>query len=64
MPDNLLISTIVRVMASSKNASHQRKVVEHEPHAAVERYLNLASDDFSYQDDWRHFGINESGDVV
>lgn len=64
MHDNLLISIAVRVLASSMDASHQRKVSEHEPHEVVERYLNLASDGFSYQDGWWQFGVNELGDVV
>ncbi|MBD2102506.1 GNAT family N-acetyltransferase [Leptolyngbya sp. FACHB-261] len=64
MHGNQLISIVVRVWASSMNPSHQRKVSEPEPHQAVERYLSSASDDFSYQDSWWQFGINESGDVV
>lgn len=64
MRDNPLIRVVARVMASSMDVSHQRKVSEHEPHQAAEKYLNSASDGFSYQDDWWQFGINENGDIV
>lgn len=64
MRENSLVSVMVRVMASSADASHQRKVSEHDPHKAVETFLNLAKEGFSYQDDWWQFGINENGDIV
>ena len=64
MRASLLISIVARVMASSMDASHQKKVSEHEPHEAVEKFLNSASDGFSYTDDWWQFGINENGDIV
>ncbi len=64
MRNNLLISVVARVMASSMDASHQRKVSEHEPYEAAERFLSSASDGFFYQNDWWQFGINENGDIV
>ncbi|MDF5732617.1 MAG: GNAT family N-acetyltransferase [Rhizonema sp. PD38] len=64
MGNNLLISVVARVMASSMDESHQRKVSEHSPLEAVEKYLNSASDSFWYLDDWWQFGINENGDIV
>ena len=64
MRDNLLISVVARVMASSMDASHLRKVSEPEPHEAVEKFLNSAREGFSYENDWWQFGINENGDIV
>lgn len=64
MRDNLLISVVARVMASSLEASDQRKVSEHDPHEAAEMFLNSSKDGFSYQDEWWQFGINEKGDIV
>ncbi|WGV27497.1 GNAT family N-acetyltransferase [Halotia branconii] len=64
MLDNSLISVVARVMASSRDASHQKQVSEHEPHKAAEKFLNSASDGFSYQHDWWQFGINKNGDIV
>jgi ribosomal protein S18 acetylase RimI-like enzyme len=62
--DNQLISVIARVMASSVDASDQRKISEHDPHEAAAIFLNASRDDFSYQDDWWQFGMNEKGDIV
>lgn len=62
--DNQLVSVVARVMASSMDASDQRRASEDNPHAAVEMFLNSAQDDFSYQDDWWQFGINPTGDIV
>ncbi len=64
MGGNLLISVVTRVMASSMDASHQRKISASSPYQEVEKYLNSAKDDFWYQDDWWQFGINQNGDIV
>lgn len=64
MHENLLISVVASVMASSMDASHQKKVSEQEPHKAAEQFLNSVSDAFSYQDDWWQFGVNENGGIV
>lgn len=63
-PDDQLISVVARVMASSVDASDQRKVSEHNPHEAAEIFLNSSGDGFSHQDDWWQFGINKEGDIV
>lgn len=62
--DNQLVSVVARVMASSMDASDQRRALEDNPHAAVEMFLNSATDGFSYQDDWWQFGINPTGNIV
>lgn len=59
-----LVSVVARIMALSMDASDQRRSSEADPHAAVETFLNSARDDFSYQDDWWQFGMNDSGDIV
>jgi ribosomal protein S18 acetylase RimI-like enzyme len=59
-----LVSIVARIMALSMDASDQRRASEDNPHAAVEVFLNSACDDFSYQDDWWQFGLNDSGDIV
>lgn len=64
MGDNSLISVVMRVMASSTDASHQRKISATSPYQEIEKYLNSAKDDFWYQDDWWQFGINQNGDIV
>jgi ribosomal protein S18 acetylase RimI-like enzyme len=64
MHENLLISVVGRVMASSMDASHQKQVLEHEPQEAAEKFLNSARDGFSYQDGWWQFGINENGEII
>jgi ribosomal protein S18 acetylase RimI-like enzyme len=61
---NELISVVTRIMAASMDASDQRRALENDPHATVEMFLASAKDDFSYQDDWWQFGINDSGDIV
>lgn len=62
--DNPLISVVGRVMASSIDASHQKKVSEHDPNEAAEMSLNASRDGFSYQDEWWQLGINGNGDIV
>jgi hypothetical protein len=62
--DDRLISTVARVMAESVDASDRRRAAELDLHAAVEVFLNSTSEDFSYQDEWWQFGINEKGDIV
>lgn len=62
--DNPLIRIVARVMASSMDESHQRKISESSPDKAAEKFLKGASDGFDYQDDWWQFGINENGDIV
>lgn len=42
--DNPLISVVGRVMASSIDASHQKKVSEHDPNEAAEMFLNASRD--------------------
>jgi ribosomal protein S18 acetylase RimI-like enzyme len=59
-----LVSIVTRIMALSMDASDQKRASEGNPHAAAEAFLNSARDDFSYQDDWWQFGINDSGDIV
>lgn len=59
-----LVSVVARIMALSMDASDQRRASEDDSYAAVEAFLNSARDDFSYQDDWWQFGINDSGDIV
>ncbi|MBD1843196.1 GNAT family N-acetyltransferase [Cyanobacteria bacterium FACHB-63] len=59
-----LVSVVVRIMALSMDASDQRRSFSDNPYTAVETFLNSARDDFSYQDDWWQFGINDSGDIV
>ncbi|BCL39651.1 GNAT family N-acetyltransferase [Nostoc sp. MS1] len=62
--DNSLISIVTKVMASSMDASHQKKISATSPYQEVEKYLNSAKDDCWYEDDWWQFGINEDGDIV
>ena len=59
-----LVSIVVRIMALSMDASDQRRSSSDNPYTAAETFLNSARDDFSYQDDWWQFGINDSGDIV
>lgn len=59
-----LVPVVARIMALSMDASDQRRASSDAPHAAVEAFLTSARDDFSYQDDWWQFGINDSGDIV
>ncbi|MEP0873277.1 GNAT family N-acetyltransferase [Trichocoleus desertorum AS-A10] len=61
---NQLVPVIARIMALSIDTSDQRRASDNDPHTAVEMFLNSARDDFSYQDDWWQFGINERGDIV
>lgn len=62
--NNQLISVVTSVMALSLDASDQRRVSEDNPHTAAEIFLNQARDDFSYQNEWWQFGMNENGDIV
>jgi len=64
MCDNSLIEVVARVMVSSVDASHQRKVSEYDPCQAAEMFLSSSSDGFSHQDEWWQFGINENGEIV
>lgn len=59
-----LVSIVARIIALSMDASDQKRASEGNPYAAVEAFLNSARDDFSYQNDWWQFGINDSGDIV
>lgn len=62
--DNQLISVVTSVMATSLDASDQKRSSEDDPHAATEGFLDLAREDFSYQPEWWQFGINQNGDIV
>jgi ribosomal protein S18 acetylase RimI-like enzyme len=62
--NNQLISVVTSVMASSLDASDQKRASEDNPYTAVEMFLNTAKKDFSYQDEWWQFGISENGDIV
>lgn len=64
LQDDRFISTVARVMAESVDASDRQRAAEPDFHAAVEMFLNSASEDFSYQDEWWQFGINEAGEIV
>ncbi|MBD2256061.1 GNAT family N-acetyltransferase [Pseudanabaena sp. FACHB-2040] len=64
VPNNLLISVVGRVMASSTDPSYQKQVSRHGPEEAAEIFLSAARDGFSCQDEWWQFGINENGDIV
>jgi len=59
-----LVSVVARIMALSVDASDQKRAAGHDLHVAVDIFLNSARDDFSYQNDWWQFGINDSGDIV
>ena len=64
MPDDRFIPTVAQIMAESVDASDRRRAAEPNLHAEVEVFLNTASEDFSYQDEWWQFGINEKGEIV
>ena len=62
--DNQLISVVTSVMASSLDASDRKRGSEDDPHTAAEVFLDSAREDFSYQNEWWQFGINENGDII
>ncbi|MBV9389041.1 MAG: GNAT family N-acetyltransferase [Chroococcidiopsidaceae cyanobacterium CP_BM_ER_R8_30] len=62
--DDILISSVASVMASSLDANHQKKILERDPQQAADMFLKSAREGYSYKDEWWQFGVNEEGEIV
>ena len=62
--DHQLVLVVTSVMASSLDASDQKRASENDLYAVVKGFLDSAREDFSYQPGWWQFGINANGDIV
>ena len=52
MHGDRFISTVAQIMVESVDASDRRRAAEPNLRASVEMFLNAASKDFSYQNEW------------
>lgn len=62
--EQVLISTLVRVMESSIDKSDRKQVSEWGSRQAAEQFLAKSRDGFSYEDEWWKIGVNGDGEVV